>query len=370
MSLKILVLPVLAILLIAVLVTFRSQRGWRQLTGGASRPWHPIVRSACGVIGVVLVGAVAAASWNATAPSVTDDELFLLATPLNEQPARNVEASGDDTDPPIMPSRVIYTVLAVAVSHGGIMPIDGRSIVFDVAEHGGSSGRQTLKGRLPGGTFTSEVDIDRLEEGFRSRLAVRGHSELEYSTGSGTGWHGGGLPDVGQFQIDRVSQWGSSRERGPLSIIPEQISDNIVILSHIAALDGPEPRKVSAKTWLDEQNPRLDATGDDFRPSYRPQQQPNGINMLAYTGPASALLLLAAILASQCFQNRGMAFAGSLVVAVLFAVVMDRIMVERHAAWLVNHPAESLQREVVVTRMQHSFFHAARVEAILAATKH
>jgi hypothetical protein len=55
------------------------------------------------------------------------------------------------------------------------------------------------------------------------------------------------------------------------------------------------------------------------------------------------------------------------VAAVLFVIMMDRIMVERHASWLADHPAASLQRDAVVSRMQHSFFHAGRVDAILAS---
>jgi hypothetical protein len=360
-----LILPVLAILLVVILVAFGPLRGWRRFTGSPPpQPWHPVVRVACGLLAIVLLGAVAAASWKATAPHVTDDTLFLLAPPTGGESA---EATGESRAPSQKPSRVIYTVLAASVSHGELIPIDGKSVVFDLRERRRGTGRQTIKGRLPGGTFTSEVAIDSLEERDRNRLAVRGHEDIEYSTGSGTGWHGGGLPDVGQIQIDRVSQWGSSRERDPLSILPDQVSDTIVILSHIAAIVADEPRTLSAKDWLDEQQPNLRTTGDEFRPSYRPQPQANGIAMLAYTGPASALLLLAAILASQCFRHRGMAFAGSLVVAVLFAIAMDRIMVERHASWLVDHPTESVQREAVVARMQHSFFHAGRVEAILAA---
>ncbi len=363
-------LPILAILLVVILIAVGPLRGWWRFTGRTSRPWHPVVRIACGAIAVVLVGAVAAASWNATAPTVTADALFLLAPAADGADASPAEATDDASPPPKMPSRVIYTVLAVAVSHGGMTPLDGKSIVVDLATPNSRMTRQTITGRLPGGTFKSEVDISSLDTGYQNRLAVRGHHDIEYSTGGGGGGsHGGGLPDVGQFQVDRVSQWGSARERGPLSILPEWISDNVIILSSLAPLDANEPRKLSAKTWLAEQHPAIYATGDDFRPSYRPQPQPNGITMLGYTGPASALLLLAAILASQCFCHRGMAFVVSLVATVLFAVAMDRIMVERHASWLTDHPADSDQRAAVVARMQHSFFHAGRVEAILAAMK-
>lgn len=366
----ILIIPLLAILLALILVAFGPLRGWWRFTGrSAAQPWHPIVRVACGLLAIVLVGAVTLASWSATAPQVTAESLFLLAPPASDARPPVAEAADDTPAPPNIPPRVIYTVLAVAVSRGGMVPIDGNSVVVDVSERRSPTGRQTIKGRMPGGTFTSEVDIDRLEADYRNRLAARGHQEISYSTGFGTGWHGGGLPAVGELQIDEVSQWGSARERGPLSILPETISDTIVILSHIAALDADEPQRLSAKDWLDKRKPELNARSDELRPHWRPQAQPNGINMLAYTGPASALLLLAAILASQCFQHRGRAFVGVLVAAVLFAIVMDRIMVERHASWLADHPADSMQRDAVISRMRASFFHDGLAEALLDSTR-
>ncbi len=366
MSPAIALLPVLAILLVVILIAFGPLRGWWRFTGSTSRAWHPVVRIACGAIAAVLITAVTAASWNATAPHVPDNALFLLAPPAVSASA---EVKDDEPVPSEMPSQVIYTVLAVAVSDGVMTPIDGKSEVTTIPGTGKRSTDYTITGRLPGGSFKTEFRVDGTYERYGKRVALSGRQITHYETLGSMGSHGRGLPDVGQFQIDRVSQWGQSRERGPLSILPDQISDNVVILTHIALLDGNEPRKVSANVWLDEQKPKLDSGGDDFRPSYRPQSVPNGINMLAYTGPASALLLLAAILASQCFGHRGMAFVVSLVVAVLFAVAMDRIMVERHGAWLTAHPADTDQRAGVIARMQHSFFHAGRVEAILTTIK-
>ncbi len=363
-------LLILAILLVVILINFDPRRGWWRFAGRSSpQPWHPVVRVACGLLAIILVGAVTVGSWSATAPQMADESLVLLAPPESDSRSSVADATAATPAHPNMPPRVIYTVLAVAVSRGGMMPIDGKSIVFDVSERRSPTGRQSIKGRLPGGTFTSEVDIGTLERDYRDRLAARGRQTIVYATGDSLGSHGGGLPPVGECQVDRVSQWGSARERGPLSIIPESMSDTIVILSHIAVLDADEPRKLSAKDWLDEHKPELAARSSDLRPTWRPQPQANGINMLAYTGPASALLLLAAILASQCFQHRGRAFVGSLVVAVLFAVVMDRIMVERHASWLADHPTASLHREAVVARMQRSFFHAGRVETLLSSMK-
>ena len=123
-------LPVLAILLVVILLVVillvvGPLRGWWRFTGRSSRPWHPVVRIACGAIAVVLVGAVTAASWNATAPTVTADALFLLAPAADGADASPAEATDDASPPPKMPSRVIYTVLAVAVTNSWSRPITG-----------------------------------------------------------------------------------------------------------------------------------------------------------------------------------------------------------------------------------------------------
>ncbi len=353
---------------LAFLVALTTGRGGR-FAGVRPRPWHPVVRIACGAIAAAIMVAVTIATWPATSATAPEEgkPLVLLppvATATAESPADNTSA--DDEEKPV---RLIYTVMAVAIEGDAITPLDGTSVVINLPED--RHRQHVIEGTLPGGSFKAEVSVDGIERLGRNRQRVRGHHDLHYETDFGSsGMHGTSLSSEGTVQVDRITSQDRSAEHRPLSVVPDRVGA-IAILSQLTKCPDEPPREVTGSAWLHENADHLRGAvnAGDFRASWRPQPQANGIEMVRYVGPASALLLLAAILASQVFRQRGMAFVAAMTVAVLFALVMDRVMVERHAAWLASHPDDASSRANVVARMEQSFFHAARVKAILAATQ-
>lgn len=344
---------------------------WAKFSGASPRPWHPVVRIACGVLAAAIMIAVTVATWPATSPSVLETgKLFVLPPPTAEGTAKAPAGneSEDEEESESAPVRLIYTVMAVALEGDTMTPLDGKSVVIHLPED--RHQKHIVEGTLPGGRFKAEVSVDRVYRAHRDRPSVGGHQVVQYSTFGSSGSSGGGLRDEGKVHVDRVTWQDGSAEHRPLSVVPDRVGA-IAILSQITECPGEYPREVSGSEWLRASAAGLrEAAADgDFRASWRPQPQPNGIEMIRYVGPASALLLLAAILASQVFRQRGMAFVAAMTVAVLFALVMDGIMVERHATWLASHPDDAEGRARVVARMEQSFFHAGRAKAILAATK-
>lgn len=362
---------VIGILAAILLVAFSATRGssrTRIFAGSRPRLWHPVIRIACGVLAAAIMAAITVATWPATSPTVPDQEqtLFLVsrtAAGTAELPSDDQFANDDKNES--SPVRLIYSVMPVSLEGDVLTPLDGKSIVINLPE---DRRRQfVIEGTLPGGTFKAEISVDGIEHFDRDRRRVRGHHEVHYETVFGaSGWHGTSLYGDGRVQVDRLTSHDGSAEHRPLSVVPDRVG-SIAILSQLTECSDGQSREVSGSDWLAENDKNLRAAVNigDFRATWRPQPQPNGIEMIRYVGPASALLLLAAILSSQVFRQRGMAFVAAMTVAVLFAVVMDRIMVERHAAWLAN-PQAAAGRSRVVSRMENSFFHAGRVKAILA----
>ncbi len=355
----------LAMILVVPLALNIGRRG--KLSDDSPRPWHPVVRIACGVLAAAIMVAITIATWPATSPMIPADSNPLLLLPpavevVAESPA-DTPAPGSDEKP----GRLIYTVLAVAREGDVITPLDGKSVVINLPE---DRHRQlVIEGTIPGGSFKSEIVVAGIERVGRNRTWVSGHHEINYETSfGGSGWHGSSLSGDGEVQVDRVTSRDEAAEHRPLSVVPDRVGA-ITILSQLVECPAEHPGEASGSEWLraNTKEIREAIKEGEFRATWRPQPQPNGIEMIQYVGPASALLLLAAILASQVFRQRGLAFVAAMTFAVLFALVMDRVMVERHAAWLTSHPEDAAGRARVVARMEASYFHAGRVKAMLTA---
>lgn len=349
-------LLVLVLLALAIRGLGRG-RGFRSLGIDRNQPRHPVVRIVCGVLALGLVGAVSWFSWKATAPATTTGPTLLLPT----QSATYKPFKGGDDEP----QQFIYTLLAVTYDGGSVVPLAGESVVINWPQD--RNREFVLSGRLPGGSMEAQVSVDSFRDNHSDGFWVSGTHRVSYRVGGSSGSMSGGSRTLGELGQTQVG-WRQSYSRAPLSLVPVTVGGKGHLLFGIIAAGTADPVEVDAAEWLrqnagaaSEALPKYDSLHQ-----FQPPPMPNGVEMLRYTGPASWLLLLAAILAAQVFRRRGMAFAGAVALMVLLAITLDRVMVERQAALLADETLEGHAKSQLIQRMSHSFFHAAGVEKILA----
>ena len=360
------------LLLFLVIRGLNRGRRMRSLTLERNQHRHPVVRLVCGLLALVLVGAVTFFTWKATSPGATlgPGPGLLIPAPLTltEAPATERDET-DEAQPGISePQRLIYTLLVVANDGEAMVPIEGTSVIIEWPQD--RSKNIVIESELPGGGTQAEIAIDSFRRDHRGELVASSRQRISYRMNDRAGSRSGGDLDLGkvnQYHLGGRPRFG----RAPLSVVPEVIGGNLYLLWSLTQADAGEPVEVDAAEWLRHHADGLmESRRDrDFHTMRTLQGQPNGVAMLRYTGPASWLLLLAAILVSQVFRRRGPAFAAAMAFMVLLAISLDRTMIERHAALLQDTSMDDAGRNRVAQRINQSFFHAGRVEQILTVAR-
>lgn len=354
MMAPILLLPVVLIAAFAI---------WKLTVSGrlrsAATPRHRVVR----VLGAVwLVGTLAAVgwfTWRDHSPASPDGPLVLVTTtppaPIaGGQPYQSVELS---------PCRIILTLLVLdgttrqpvwGASEVCRWPDDrNRDFLIDAGQAGISC--QT-RFRISG--------FRRAGEG--EGLHVDGSMEMR-----GDSWSRGGGMD-GAMERIVVENLGTRRAtaRHPLSIVPRHDGRLVVAYCFSRAAAGDPLKSVPLETWFKGFPP--DQVGAAVRHLDGPRldpANPPGAEMLRKLGPASVLLLFAAIAGAQCFLRRGTAFAGLLAGMVLFAGTADYLIMRRHAARALDASLSPALRQAACDQAGQTFFHQAAATRLLSTTR-
>lgn len=368
MHIELFILPLLALGAVVLICVFAFGKTKRALAVGRPRHRHPVTRVVCGLLALVLAGAVVVSSWKSAAPLARQNKDLLLllsdeAYSRHATEAREREAPGQTSAPP-KPQKLVFTALVAAEVGDALVLVDGASVVIDTETE--LSQHKTIQREIPGGSFEADIVVHTLETGYRGAWTARGHMRARHEFGSGSGSRSGGMDEIGELRTHVISGRLPHFQHRPLSVVPGVAADRLILITHIGAVAEGEPQTVPAAGWLQRfvAPIRREIREHDSYDSYTPQM-PNGIAMLRYTGPASWLLLLAAVLVAQVFRHRGAAFVGAIVAAVLLAVAMDRAMVERHATVLADPATTPFERHQAISRINQTFFNAARAAAIL-----
>jgi hypothetical protein len=83
---------------------------------------------------------------------------------------------------------------------------------------------------------------------------------------------------------------------------------------------------------------------------------PPGYQLARHVGVSSLALMFAALLGAQVFRQRNIAFAWTLLASVLYVVVLDRMVVDIHAAHLRSANIKPEHRAVAQQMLNTSFF--------------
>ncbi|MCX6879038.1 MAG: hypothetical protein NTW21_35300 [Verrucomicrobia bacterium] len=334
---------------------------------------HWIVRILCIVLCVAALTATGVGTWQGT----NED---LIASPVNvlvpTQAPPPLALTGDEGKSNIGPAKFVGTVLLASKQHDRFLPLCGESISFEWPPK--STTELDFHGEHGGVAYTITFDLRQLD-GFRNGREMQ--TRLSYSrTTRGDHWSssGGGLLPLEQPVTESLGHGISSLRHAPLSLIPTGDGQELRLFTHLARADRDDPlEKIPAAQWLASQAgklPQEEAARINSYPGVRfDPEAPPGIRMLVFLGPSVVLLLLAAIAGAAVFRSgrRAYAFAGMLALMVLYAGVLDAMVLQRRAN-LANDAgqAESVRALALSGMLDGTFFHGgaavARIRGIAA----
>lgn len=354
------VLFVIVILLLAIVPLVALKRGPFTRRSAAGDLRHPVVRILCAVMLLAILGATAWFTWSdQTQRNYQPNHVVVPTKPA--PPLSGNEPFGL-VDPG--PCKVILTVCLL--DEPTLQPVWASSVVSDWPVC------QNQPICFGGDSFQIDFDAEFRISDFRSyqkreEIQVQGSFSIR---GSNWSRSGGWSEPIGKLHHEGT--WaGSPSARHPLSLVPRH-NGNHVIVYHISRAAADDPlASVAADEWLagfpTDQKTSTDGNGRSgirFSSDTSP-----GAKMLAYTGPASFLLLLAAAFGAQCFRRRGIAFTALLAGMVLYAGTLDYAILRRHAARAADESLTPAQRHSAAIQAGQTFFHQPAARKLLHAAK-
>jgi hypothetical protein len=370
MNLGLIGLPIFILLLLLLAVPLLFWR--RRLGNRAPRPRHGAVRIICGLGAVAILVAMTVVTWRETQvpyrqPASPASRLHLPAKPLPELPApTQPEAPGQGAAriTPLTDARL----LAHLVFLQDECPVYAEDLEIRMPEDAGKKLERIVE--LAGVRYTVACTLSGLQthayEGHPVKLQGIGECSLTsvFPSGSSSGVKGGNF-DIDTLTIEPVMfllpkpPWSLTRTApvvAPRLIVRATLvhrDDPLreVSLEEFAAVAGAFPPAEPIPATTHRQSP-------DPSPAFR---------MLKILGPAMLLLLLAAALLAQVFARRGLAFAGTLACVLLYAALLDRLVLAAHARRLADADQPVAVRCLAVAALPGTVFYQTSAKAALTA---
>lgn len=350
----------MAVLLVSAVIRYTS---WKLPMIRADH-YPRMVRSLAAFVAIAAVLTTAIGTWRGSAVNAADNFEVIVPT----RPPHEITESGRGGRIDIGPSKLIINVVIARPSGNTFVPLQGASRLIE----------------WNGGVATPGIDM--FWQGVPFRVSV-GFKNFRQDDGILSFWNHIGEPAI---QVSRAGSNVSStigarpfgilnREslggvaeitHSPFSLVPENGMGPVVLLVHIARADRDDPLgKASVGKWLANQvaaPARVHETDRhaDFNGDSRSAP---GFRMLAYLGPASWWLALAAAAGSLCFRRgwRAPAFAGLTVAMVLCAGSLDALALRHRARVMNDATLPEIVRITAMLSLQSTFFHKARAGAAL-----
>jgi hypothetical protein len=227
-----------------------------------------------------------------------------------------------------------------------------------------------FSGSWQGASYTITMNINRFIR--YGNAAVNSEGGISIQT-KGFGWSGSSGGGSTVLEMLSMQDFGNGRgilQRSALSLVPTDDGGDLCLLMHLSRADADDPlTQAPAVDWLAEQSVShlrsMNAsshTGTRYDPDVPP-----GMRMFAYLGPSAFLLLLAAIAGSLCFRYgwRGPAFAGLIAAMVLYAGLLDALVLHHRASVMADSSKSESSRILAMSAMPGTFFHAKRAEFLI-----
>ncbi|MFH1023728.1 MAG: hypothetical protein V1809_10130 [Planctomycetota bacterium] len=354
-----LAVPVLMVLgIVAFVFLFRRGGGAFLIPSRsrAPRPRHIAVRIVCGVLGIGLLVTIGIGTWREMRGVYAADEQageIKLHLPKKPAPAlpKPAEPNGSVS---IGEARILVHIVFLQ----GNRPVYGEETEIHWPA---DRGRQfQTSGTWGGTTFTIVLnwrDLVVMQFGNDARVALEIQRRTEMrgktwkSSSSGHGSWTVGNPNV-------IQDLGFGDSPNLLSVVRgPRMTTQIVCLTRMVAPDDPL-KEVGLNEIARDADGRPD---QEIRWSSRryggDAHMPAVFRLAESAGFSFAILLVAAILLAQCFARRGLAFAGTLAVCILYTVALDRMALGMHIAKLTDKTQPVATRSLAAESLAGTFFY-------------
>ena len=359
--------PILLILIVLLVVAVWVTRGRRLFMAAGRRPRkrHVVTRIICASVGVAILIAVGVGTWLEVGRCYAAAEAAAAAkvsVPTGPAPAL----------PPLEPfksverARLLIHILFVEVSLAGTKPLG--VMEFDV--HWPADRDRNFAAHLEfkgiKATYRFSVNDVRSpytgerEHGWEVRL--EGQWDYRWQSGSRRGTSSGGTA-LGPAAHLSQAGWGDRRLRRPLSVLP-RVSLDVHALRFVtrAAEDDPLKQVPLGEFFRARAQQAQQLVDKHLRhaPLARwrgPGEGPPGVAFAGQVGIASLLLLVAAVLLTQLFRRRELAFAAVVLALVFYVAVLDRAVLGAHLSRLNDPEAPLTTRLMACDSARDTFFY-------------
>ena len=356
------------IVLLILLFVIGATVGIAARRARVARPdhFHWIVRTLCAVLMLAALVAVGVGTWRGTGASLTSKPVF-VALPTMTLPAEpKVTKPKGRLD--LGSTKLVGTVLLVRKLQDQFVPICGESLTLDWPPKGNPE--LAFQGESGGSSYTVRMHLGEFvrwnpDEAIRASQGVSVQSR-------GNNWSRGGSMELklDTLEVDDFGGFSEQLDHPPLSVIPVAAAQDLRLLVHLTRADRNDPlRQVAASDWLSGEAGNLRRDEHDSHSSHGSQLDPTtppGIRMLEFLGPSVILLLLAAAVGSALLPRgrRAVAFTGSLTGMVLYAGLLDAVILERRARVATDTSQPETVRATALEGMRRgTYFHPGKATA-------
>ncbi len=351
--------------------------------GRRPRPRHIVVRVVCGILGAAILGAIAVGTWREVQrcyPAEEPAEPLTVRVPTLPPPGPTGTLKINERAE-IEKARLLFTFVVAEFEAGELRPVAVGQQEVRWPEDRNRDFRKELQVGGSSAFFRFHFDSLRWStsprEGTHQAVVwCRGQREL----GSVTRPHGGSSMNSmgGDFELNQP--WHIFNpivsfflwEKPPLSIASGPGSGPAALLQlawGVCVAEGDPLKEAEATEFLRQHEAevseaRRDALRGGVGPNLRlgmrnaDERAPAlGLALAAHIGISSLLLFVAALLLTQVFTRRSLAFVGVLAAVVLYVAALDRIALGTHLAHLRDAKAPLAARITACWHATDSFFY-------------
>ena len=387
------VLPIAAAIVVAFALWF-GRRGL--LPGGRSpQPRHLVVRIVCGVLGVIILVAIGVGTSQEVRRCYASEEppkpLTLRVPTLPPPDLPTPPQGGREVE--VKEARLLASFLAVEVGAGeprsvGAWQIDirlprdkgrlltlgtvvGRSNVSSQVQVSALNARPPgAPPREPSGASFDDIRAYRAKAAPAPTLVAVYGSTCFICSGPGLQMNRGrgGLPLDEVWCVEGPGSYTYLSAQPPLSIVHGPEHQLIFVARACRVAEGDPLREVPVAEFVRQHEAEVRQACDDqllacfhHRHPRKPEDDNpfRGFALALHIEASSLLLLVAAILLSQLFARRSLAFAGVLAAVVLYVAALDRAALGSHLSRLADPQASVATRMVASWQARDTFFYRA-----------
>ena len=381
---RILLLLLIVIAVVAFLAYLLRGR-WPFSLARRPRKRHIVVRVVCGVLGAAILGAIAIGTWHEVQRCYAAEEpapALTVRVPTLPPPAPPATFRPDGTAE-IEKARLLFTFVVAEFEAGELRPVAAGQQEVRWPEEWGRRFQKEFEVGDSSFCFGLQVTSLRWSREGADRVAVKcsGSHELRSryrgNRGGGNSYAGGDF-DLSKPWLRCYPIYGMLGVNAPLSIAsgpdPASAVWHFVWGAPVAEGDPLTEIEVAAFLGQHEAEVRQALVERGVTPNWRlamahPDEHAPapGLRLAGHIGISGLLLIAAALLLTQLFVRRSLAFVGVLAAVVLYVAALDRIALGTHLSHLRDATEPVRARLTACCHATDSFFYRKTALACVRA---